>query len=297
MTHITANGVEIYVETHGERVSTPLLLVRGLGTQIIHWPRSMLEYLVNAGFFVVTADNRDAGLSQKFDDWGTVDTDDLARRVEEKLPIATAYSVSAFAEDQFGVMDHFGIERAHICGMSMGGMIVQTMAATHPGRVISMTSIMSSSGNPELPMGKPSARALLLAEPENPNDRQSVIDFTLRCDRVWGSPGYPFDEKERAALIGRAYDRCWTPEGVKRQYAAVRAQGSRIPLLKKITAPSLIIHGLDDTLLQPDHGRDTAHHIAKADFIEIPGMGHDLEGAIAVMVAEHVTKHVRNAEG
>ena len=296
MPNITANGIEIYVETHGEPAATPLVLVRGLGTQIVHWPSAMLQHLIAAGFFVITADNRDAGLSQKFDDWGTIDEAELTRCIEQNLPITTAYPARAFADDHFGVMDHFGIERAHLLGMSMGGMIVQTMAAAKPDRVISMTSVMSSSGNPDIPMGKPHARALLLAEPQDPTDRQSVIDFTLQCDRVWGSPGYPFLDSERAKLIGRAYDRCWTPEGVKRQYAAVRAQGSRIPLLKKIRAPSLVLHGLDDSLLQPEHGRDTAHHIDRATFTEIPGMGHDLEGQLSVIVAEHFVTHARAAE-
>ena len=293
MPTINANGIEVFVEVHGHRDATPLVLVRGLGTQIIHWPPALLEHLVAAGFFVITADNRDSGLSQKFDDWGRIDEAELARCMELKLPIRTAYPATDFADDHFAVMDHFGIERAHLFGMSMGGMVVQTMAATRPQRVASMTSVMSSSGNPEIPMGTPSARALLLAEPEDPNDRQCVIDFTLKCDRVWGSPGYPFDDTERAELIGRAYDRCWTPEGVKRQYAAVRAQGTRVPLLKKIVAPSLVIHGLDDTLLQPEHGRDTARHIADSILIEIPGMGHDLEGELAVIVAQHVVEHAR----
>ena len=292
MPHIQANGIEIYVETHGEPSATPLVLVRGLGSQIISWPQSMLEHLVEQGFFVITADNRDAGLSQKFDDFGPIDEEELARQVEQRLPINAPYDVTAFCDDQFAVMDHFDIKAAHIFGVSMGGMIVQTMAARCPARVLSMTSVMSSSGNPDIPMGTPEVRVLLLAQPEDPNDRDSVIAFTLECDRAWGSPGYPFDAAEHADFIGRAYDRCWTPEGVKRQYAAVRSSGSRTDMLKTITAPSLIIHGLDDTLLQPEHGRDTAANIPGAMLVEIPGMGHDLHGGLGDMIAGHVIRFI-----
>ena len=129
----------------------------------------------------------------------------------------------------------------------------------------------------------------------SPGD-DSVIAFTLRCDRVWGSPGYPFDEAERADLIGRAFDRCWTPEGVRRQFAAVRSSGSRVDLLKTITVPRLVIHGLDDCLAQSEHGRDTARNIPGAALVEIPGMGHDLEGDLGPMIANHVMRHARHAE-
>lgn len=294
MPQIHANGIEIYVETHGDPEATPLVLVRGLGSQIIHWPAAMIERFVAGGFFVVTADNRDAGLSQKFDAWGTIDAEDMQRRLDAGEPLDVPYGVADFADDQFAVMDHFGIRRAHIMGISMGGMIVQVMAARRPERLLSMTSVMSSSGNPGIPLGSsPQVRALLLAQPEKPDDRDSVIAFTLRCDRVWGSPGFPFDDAQRADLIGRAFDRCWTPEGVKRQFAAVRASGSRVALLKTIAVPSLVIHGLDDCLVQPEHGRDTARNIPGAALVEIPGMGHDLEGGIGPIIASHVMRHAR----
>ncbi len=297
MLMITANGIEIHVETHGDAAATPIVLVRGLGSQVIHWPAAMIDRFVAGGFFVITADNRDAGLSQRFDAWGTIDAEDMQQRLDAGEPLDVPYGVTDFADDQFAVMDHFGIEKAHVMGISMGGMIVQVMAARRPERLLSMTSVMSSSGNPEIPLGaNPEVRALLLAQPENPDDRDSVIAFTLRCDRVWGSPGYPFDEAERAELIGRAYDRCWTPEGVKRQFAAVRSSGSRVDLLKTISVPSLVIHGLDDCLIQPEHGRDTARCIPGAALVEIPGMGHDLEGDLGPMIANHVMRHARNSE-
>jgi len=296
MPHIRANGIEIYVETHGDAKTTPLVLVRGLGSQVIHWPEAMLDRLVAAGFFVVTADNRDAGLSQRSDDWGTIDEADTQRRLDAGLPLDLPYTMTDMAADQIAVMDHFGLARAHIAGVSMGGMIVQLIAAHWPDRVISMTSIMSSSGNPAIPLGTPEVRKLLLASPEDPGDVESVVAFTLACDRVWGSPAYRFDDRAHADLVRRAYARCWTPEGVKRQWAAARANGSRVELLRTIRVPCLVIHGLDDALVQPEHGRDTAANIPGASLVEIPGMGHDLEGALGPMVANHIARHARSAE-
>ena len=294
---IDARGVSIWVESHGDPGAAPLLLARGLGSQIVHWPAAMIDRFVESGFFVVTPDNRDAGLSQKFDDFGPIDEARLERQVAEGRPVDAPYDLTAFADDHWSVLDALGVRRAHLMGVSMGGMIVQTMAARRPERTLTMTSVMSSSGNPELPLGTPETRALLLAQPPDGNDRDAVIAFTLRCDRLWGSPGYPFDEKERARLIGRAFDRCWTPEGVKRQYAAVRASGSRVEMLRSLAAPSLAIHGLDDALLGPEHGRDTACHIPGAALVEIPGMGHDLEGDLGPMVADIVARHARADSG
>ncbi len=296
MPHIDANGISLYVETHGDATATPLILVRGLGSQIVHWPRAFIDGFVANGFFVITHDNRDAGLSQKFDDWGVIDEQAVQRQLEAGEPIDAPYCVRDMADDAIAVLDRFGIDRAHLAGISMGGMIVQLAAVHHGDRLISMTSIMSSSGNPDIPLGTPEARELLLQQPDDPNDRESVIAFTLKADRVWGSPGYPFDDAERADLIGRAYDRCWAPEGVKRQWAAVRGDGSRVERLKTITVPSLVIHGLDDSLVQAEHGRDVAAHIPGARLIEIPGMGHDLEGGLSPMIVDHVTRHARAAE-
>ena len=296
MPQIQANGIGIYVETHGEPSATPILLVRGLGSQVIHWPRDMLDRFVAAGFFVVTADNRDAGLSQSFDAWGTIDEAEIQRCLDAGKPFPVPYRLEDMAADQVAVMDHFGLATAHIAGVSMGGMIVQLVAARSPDRIRSMTSIMSSSGNPEIPLGTPEVRALLLAQPDDPDDRDSIVDFTVRCDRIWGSPAYPFDEAEHRATIGRAIDRHWTPEGVKRQWAVARANGSRVELLKTIRVPSLVIHGLDDALVQPEHGRDVAQNIPGCGLVEIPGMGHDLHGGLGRMVADHVIRHARAAE-
>jgi pimeloyl-ACP methyl ester carboxylesterase len=289
---IRANNINIYVETFGPPDGVPILIVRGLGTQIIHWPLPFIERLVEHGFWVIAPDNRDAGLSQHLDELGAIDVANLQHQVESGQPIVAPYTVTDFADDHVAVLDHFDARHAHILGISMGGMIVQTMAYRYPDRVSTMTSVMSSSGNPEISLGSRELRELMLETPENPDDRDEVVAFTLRCDRLWGSPGYPFEDAVRAELIGRAYDRAWTPAGVARQYAAVRASGSRAEMLRNIELPSLVIHGLDDPLLQPEHGRDTAHHLPNAELIEIAGMGHDMEGALGPMIADHVAKHV-----
>lgn len=292
MPHIQSNGLRIYVETYGDSNGAPLLIVRGLGTQIIHWPEAFIERLVGHGFWVIAPDNRDAGLSEHLDHLPSLGSAELQRRIEQGEPFEAPYLVDAFARDHLGVLDHFDVKAADIFGISMGGMIVQTIASMFPERVRTMTSVMSSSGNPDIPLGSRRLRALLLEVPENPDDRDSVISFTLQCDRTWGSPGYPFEDSVRADLIGRAYDRAWTPQGVNRQYAAVRASGSRVQKLQQIRAPSLVIHGLDDALLEPAHGRDTARNLPDARLIEIPGMGHDMEGALGPMIADHVFQHV-----
>ena len=267
------------------------MLVRGLGSQIIHWPDALIGCLVDHGMRVIVPDNRDAGLSQKFDELATIPVQDVLGLEEGDSPAEAPYSIQDIVADHVGVLDHFGLARAHVFGVSMGGMIVQTMAFTYPERVMTMTSVMSSSGNPELPSMAPEVRRLLLASPDDPQDRDSVIAFTLACDRVWGSPGYPFDETERADLIGRAFDRCYTPSGTLRQYLAVRQDASRVERLRAIGAPSLVIHGTDDALLPIEHGRDTAASIPGCVLIEIPGMGHDLEGSLGPMIAGFTAHH------
>ena len=275
MPHVNAGGVDIYVETRGDKAARPLLLLRGLGSQIVHWPPPLLDRLVERGFFVVTPDNRDAGLSQKFEGGG--EGGEAPYRLED------------LARDHVGVLDALGIARAHVLGISMGGMVAQIVAARWPGRVLTLASVMSSSGAPGLPRAAPRLRRLLLADP--PAGRRRAIAFTLRCDRAWGSPGFPFDEARRARLIARAYDRCWAPQGVKRQYAAILASGSRAGLLETVSAPTLVVHGRDDPLLPVEHGRDTAARIPAARLVEIEGMGHDLEGALGPMIADHMADH------
>lgn len=284
---IDANGVEIEVEQHGKAGDTPLLLVRGLGSQLIHWPATLIDGFVTRGFHVITFDNRDTGLSQKFQEAGVPDIAALMERMAAGEALEVPYTMQDMARDAVAVLDACDIAKAHVLGISMGGMIVQYLALNHADRLLSASIVMSSSGAPDLPPAAPETAALLLSSPES-DAREAVIAHTLICDKAWYSPGYPYDEAERRDLIGRAYDRCYHPEGVTRQYAAVLAGRGRHGELAGIDLPTLVIHGTDDSLLSIEHGRDLAARIPGARLIEIDGMGHDLEGAVPGMIVDHV---------
>ncbi|MDU8943567.1 alpha/beta fold hydrolase [Ovoidimarina sediminis] len=292
MARITANGLELEVEQFGSPSASPILLIRGLGSQIIHWPTRLIDGLVDSGFRVIAYDNRDAGLSQKLDGAGIPDIGAVRDLVRKGEAVRVPYSLHDMAADGVGVLDALEIERAHVLGISMGGMILQVMAHRYPGRVKSAAIVMSSSGAPGLPAASSEVMDMLTSHPPK-TDRESVVTHTLMCDRAWASPLYPFDEAERRNLIGRAYDRSYYPEGATRQLAAITADTSRHRSLSALRMPVTVIHGTDDTLLPIEHGRDIASRIPNAVLVEIEGMGHDLEGAVPAMIVDHVTKLAR----
>ncbi|MEO0679711.1 MAG: alpha/beta hydrolase [Pseudomonadota bacterium] len=274
MARIAANGIDIEAQAHGPSDGAPVLLIRGLGSQLIHWPTPLIDGLTEAGCRAILFDNRDSGLSARCPD--------------------APYGLEDMADDAAGVLDAFGVAAAHVLGISMGGRIAQLMALAHRPRLLSATLVMTSSGAPGLPGRTPEVEALLLAQPDDPSERAGVVRHTLAADRVWGSPGFPFDEAERRALIERAYDRAWTPAGLARQYAAIRASFAHGPSgLEDLDLPTTVIHGTDDALISVEHGRDLAARIPGAELIEIEGMGHDLEGDVALKVAEAVIRRVR----
>lgn len=293
MSLVKANGIEIEVEQHGIVGNPPLILVRGLGTQLIHWPASLINGFVKQGFHVITFDNRDTGLSTKFSNHGIPDKMALQQNALAGEPLDVPYDLSDMADDIVAVLDACGIGKAHVMGISLGGGITQRLVLSHADRLMSATIVMSSSGAPDLPPASPEVYGLLLGEPDS-HDRDTVIAHTLKCDYAWFSPGFPFDEAERRDLIGRAYDRCYDPAGVARQYAAVISSRGLAEELSTIQLPVLVIHGTTDALLPIEHGRDIAARIAGAQLIEIEGMGHDLEGAVPGMIVDHLTSFVRN---
>lgn len=272
MAQIRANGITLEFERHGPETGAPLVLIRGLGSQLLHWPERLIRGFVAAGFHVVTFDNRDTGLSQKFGD-------------------APGYSISDMAADAVGLMDALEIARAHALGISMGGMILQLIALRHPDRLSSATVVMSSSRAAGLPPAAPEVQAALLSTAPS-GRREDVIAHELATGRLWQSPRWPFDEAERGALIGRAYDRCYRPDGAARQYEAILSSESDLARIGSIATPMLVIHGTDDTLLPPEHGRDIARRVPGARLVEIEGMGHDLEGAVPDLVVGHVARFV-----
>jgi pimeloyl-ACP methyl ester carboxylesterase len=292
MTRVRANGIEIEYDSFGSKQDRPLLLIMGLGGQSILWDEGFCEALADRGHFVVRFDNRDVGLSTKFDSAGIPNVVELmqAGAAGAKVP----YTLDDMADDAAGLLDALGLESAHVCGASMGGMIAQTLAIRHGRRLRSLTSIMSSTGNPALPPARPEAMAVLMTPP--PTDRAGSLDAAVRTWRTIGSPGFPFDEAKIRARAGRLYDRSFHPQGPARQLAAILAHGSRVEKLRAVSAPTLVIHGAADPLVPLEGGRDTARAIPGAELLVIEGMGHDLpEGAWPQLVGA-ISEHTAKAE-
>jgi pimeloyl-ACP methyl ester carboxylesterase len=274
MPNIRANGITLEYEIFGKSDAAPLLLIMGLGAQMILWDEDFCERLAARGHRVIRFDNRDIGLSTKFDDAGMPNVMAAMASVMQRKPIEAPYTLSDMAADAAGLLDALQIESAHVVGASMGGMIAQTVAIEHPKRVRTLTSIMSTTGNPDLPPAKPEAMLALMTPP--PADRAGNIERTVAVFRTIGSPGFPFEEERFRERSARAYDRCFNPAGATRQLVAILASGSRKERLKSVTAPTLVIHGVDDPLVPLAGGLDTAESIPGAEILTIEGMGHDL---------------------
>lgn len=296
MASIPANGITIEYEERGNKESPVILLIRGLGTQLIDWPDAFIDGLVDRGYRVVYHDNRDVGLSQKFDDAGVPDMADVQAKLIKGETVSPLYTIDDMALDAVGLLDALDIARAHILGISMGGFIAQKMAAKHASRVLSMISVMSGTGNPDLPPARPEAMAVLTGRPEK-DDRESIIAFMVKALQIIGSPGYPESESIRRNIAGARYDRCYYPAGSARQLLAVFADGSRVEMLKTIQVPSLVIHGADDPLVPVEAGKDTAANIPGARLEIIDGMGHNIPAPLVPvlvgLIADHTDKHNR----
>jgi proline iminopeptidase len=261
MARITANGIEIAFEAAGPETAPVVLLTRGLGTQMIEWPIALWQGLVEHGFRVVRYDNRDAGLSQKLGP------------CEAPPGIEGAVDM---ADDAIGLLDGLGIERAHILGISMGGMISQIVAARFPERTASLISIMSTAGEPN-PLSGPQAALEALREPWPPaTDREAIIARWIRDDRLFGSRSHPSDADSQRERATAWMERCYCPGGMLRQRAAINAAGSRAAMLRRISRPTLVIHGNEDPLIPPAVGARAARLIPDATFKLVKGMGHDL---------------------
>lgn len=287
---VTATGISIEVEDMGPKDGPALLLVNGYTSQLINWPTLLLDGLVEAGFRVVRYDNRDVGFSQKFEGSPNPRAT-LDAVIAGKVP-DVPYVLADMAADGIGVLDALGIDRAHVVGVSMGGMIVQLMAIDHSDRLYSMTSIMSSTGNPKLPQASPEAQAAL-NEPAPSQERGDVIVHSTKGRRTYESPAYRKTDAEYEQLIGEAYDRMFYPEGHVRQYCAIIADGNRASRLKDVRVPTLVIHGKDDNLVRVDGGIDTVKSIPGAHLELIEGMGHDLPDGLCPKFLELIVGHAR----
>lgn len=274
MTKITANGIELEYEESGPKDGVPFLFINGFGTQLVGWPQGFWDALAEKGFRVIRFDNRDVGLSQKFD--GIIpDIRAVSKAVRAGEVPDVPYRLADMATDAAGLLDALGIASAHIAGASMGGMIAQLVALDHPAKARSLISIFSTTGDYSLPPSSPEAQAALTSRPAS-DAREAVLDHVVENRKAYASTAWPYDEQQVRKIAGGAYDRSYYPEGTLRQYAAIVVGPPRTERLKSLRLPTLVLHGSADTLIRPAAGRHTAQCITGSEFHEIEGWGHDM---------------------
>jgi pimeloyl-ACP methyl ester carboxylesterase len=295
MAQVDANGIQIEYETFGEPDSPALLLIIGIIAQLTFWDEKLCQQLAQQGHYVIRFDNRDAGLSSKIEEAGVPD---IMQTIETKMKgetINPPYTIEDMADDAVGLLDALGIEKAHVCGMSMGGMIAQTIAINYPKRVLSLISIYSSTGDPEEPQPEPEAIEFLLAPP--PEEREAYIEHGIKFFSTVSGPGFPYDEEWLRNFVAQSYDRAYNPEGTARQFVAILAQKNRRPELKSLSTPALVIHGTDDPLVSVECGRNTAAAIPGAELMIIDGMGHDIPHSGAwPQIIDAIVDHTRKVD-
>jgi pimeloyl-ACP methyl ester carboxylesterase len=285
----SANGIELAYQEMGDADGEPLLLVMGLGTQMLAWDEGLCGMLADRGFRVVRFDNRDIGRSTKIESAGVPSRVDVMTGRRATAP----YLLRDMAADTLGLMDHLGIDSAHMVGASMGGMVVQTLAIEHPERVRSMVSIMSTTGSRWT--GLPSWKAMGVLLGRRPEGREQAVERAVKTFDVIGSPGYPLDEERLRDVAGRAYDRGHSAAGVLRQLHAITASGDRTQALRSVDVPAAVIHGKGDPLVRPAGGRATARAIPGANLKMIDGMGHDLPRDLWPTFVEEIAVNAERA--
>lgn len=294
---IRANGISLEVERFGPEDRPAILLVMGLGGQMTLWPMELVDELVARGFHVIRFDNRDVGLSSKFDHLGNPKMLRLILADALGFTPKAPYLLDDMAKDAVGVLDALGIDKAHIVGVSMGGMIAQLIAANHGERVLSLTSIMSTTGHKSLPKPTKQARAALLTPPpRDPSDMDAILNRMLATFSIIGSPEYLSSEAERRELLKGQLDRSYHPTGLVRQIAAIVASGDRREACSRIAAPTVVLHGEADPLVPVEGGRDTAMYIRGAELITVPGMGHDMPLPLVPTIVEAILSAVHKAD-
>lgn len=289
---VQANGLALEVEDTGG-AGVPVLLVMGLGMQLTAWPDDFVQALVAAGHRVIRLDNRDVGLSQGLDHLGTPNLLWETTKLHLGLPLRTPYTLHDMARDGLGVLDALGVARAHVVGASMGGMIAQRLALAAPERVLTLTSLMSSSGARHLPGPRARVLQVLLSRPAGRGEA-AVQDYYLRLFRAIGSPGFPTGDEELRQRIRATLRRGgYRPTGGARQLAAMAADSGRARELQRIGVPTLVVHGRDDPLVPVACGEDTARRIPGARLVTVPGMGHDLPPGVVERILEPLLPHLR----
>ncbi|KAB0267276.1 alpha/beta fold hydrolase [Microvirga brassicacearum] len=296
MTVVKANGIDLAYESLGDGADEAILLIAGLGTQMIRWTVPFCEALAARGYRVIRFDNRDTGRSTHFHQCPPPDFGALAAALMAGQRPEVSYTLHDMAADAIGLLDALAIARAHAVGRSMGGMIAQIMASEHPGRVLSLTSIMSSTGNPMLPQAAPDVMAMMTCPAPDPvSDEAGFLAHRLAFARRIAGSGHAFDEEAHRLLILEETRRAYYPGGSGRQIAAMAVTGDRRPRLATITAPTLVIHGTDDPLILPACGQDTAASIPNADLMLIERMGHDLSPALDRTIIEAIDRTARRS--
>jgi pimeloyl-ACP methyl ester carboxylesterase len=283
-------AIEIAYETFGAPGDPPLLLIMGLGTQMLGWPDDFCRLLAAHGLYVIRFDNRDIGLSTHLHD---APAPDVMAAVAGDTRSAS-YTLTDMAADAAGLLDALALTSAHVAGASLGGMVAQTLAIEHPRRVRSLTSIMSTTGDRRVGAPTQAGAAALMAPPAR--DRDSAIERALSSARAIGSPGFPLDEEAVRDRASRSFDRAFDPPGVARQLVAVLASPDRTPQLQRLTVPTLVIHGAEDALIDVSGGRATAAAIPGAELVIIEGMGHDLPRAVWPQLAGHIGDLIAGVE-
>jgi pimeloyl-ACP methyl ester carboxylesterase len=290
VSRISVNGLDIEVEEFGDPADPPVLLIMGLGAQMIVWPEELCRQLADAGHHVIRFDNRDVGLSSWFDGAGVPDMEAVFEDAVAGRPVESPYSLSDMADDAVGVLDALGIDSAHIVGASMGGMIAQQVAIRHPDRTRSLCSIMSM---PRFIIGDPEVSAVLMAD--DPGTREGRIENGIEGSRLLTGDGFPFDEDRTRTSIEASIDRAWHPEGTARQMAAILADGDRTEALRGVTAPTVVIHGTSDRLVLPQGAEETAAAVSGAELVWIDGMGHELPLGAHQQIVDAVCRLVARA--
>ena len=296
---LSANGVRIEAEVFGPEGAEPLLLIMGLGMQLIAWPDGLVQELVGQGFRVIRFDNRDIGLSQPFDELGPANVALAALLHTLHLPVKAPYQLADLARDAVGVLDALGIAKAHVCGASMGGMIAQHLGFAHAERVKSLTLMMTTSGDRSVPAESLKVRLALMSRPRRAKTRaqrfQNIVDHYEGLYGLIGSPGYPTPPDRLRERIAEGLRRSFRPQAVARQIVAIAADSDRAKGVSRITAPTLVLHGESDVLIPVAAGQDLARRIPGARLEVIPGWGHDLPDELWPRLAAEIAAVARRA--
>lgn len=296
MAQVHSNGIVIEYERFGPADGETILLIHGVGAQLLRWPQSFCDALATAGFHVIRFDNRDIGLSSHMDGLPVPDLAEIIAAKRRGETPALPYTLSDMAADTIGLIDALGIEAAHIVGVSLGGMIAQTLAIEAPARVLSLAILMSDSGNADLPPSNPAALSALGTSAPDPRlDEEGYVRHSIALNRAVGSPAYPTPDVELRRLALLAARRSYNPSGPARQFAAARGGPDRRQALGRLAIPTLVIHGADDPLLTVAGGEDVARHVPNAWLLVLHGMGHDMPDALTDIFVSAIGANARRS--